>query len=118
MISRKHRLRSSADFRTARKSGKVYKHPLVTVVTSPNGAGLIRVGIISGKPVGGAVMRNLVKRRLRACMNEQLSVLKEGWDIVIIARPKSGLVAFSELQTALGGLLNKAGLIKPADRLL
>lgn len=51
-------------------------------------------------------------------MNEQLSVLKEGWDIVIIARPKSGLVAFSELQTALGGLLNKAGLIKPADRLL
>ena len=94
LINRQHRLRSASDFRTIRKSGKVYRHPLITVAILPNGMDTTRIGIVTGKPVGGAVKRNLVKRRLRACMNEQLSVLIKGWDIVIIARPKSGQVAF------------------------
>lgn len=116
VIDQDHRLKNSADFRNIRKSGNVYKHPLVIVISSPNGICKTRIGIVAGKSTGGAVQRNLIKRRLRACIKEQLPNLADGWDIIVIARPNSGKAVYNDLRCAVFNLLEKAGVLFPADR--
>jgi ribonuclease P protein component len=111
VIDKQHRLTSSVDFRNARNSGRVYKHPFITVIVSPNSLSVTRIGIIAGKHTGGAVLRNLIKRRLRACMQEHFSSINNGWDILLIARQQSGQIAYSELSNAALGLLVKAGVM-------
>ncbi len=66
----------------------------------------IRVGFTASRKVGGAVMRNRARRRLRAAVNRVMPVsAKAGHDFVVIARsatlrrPFGALVA--DLETAL-----------------
>lgn len=48
-----------------------------------------RLGLtVSGK-VGGSVVRNRVKRRLREIFRRRHASLPPGWDLVLIARPGS-----------------------------
>ncbi len=52
---------------------------------SPPGAA--RIGYTASKKVGGAVVRNRAKRRLRALARETLApAARPGWDYVLIAR--------------------------------
>lgn len=53
----------------------------------PVGAGIIRVGYTCSKKVGGAVVRNRAKRRLRAAAAEVLPAQgRPGWDYVLIGK--------------------------------
>ena len=58
----------------------------------------IRVGYTVSRKVGGAVVRNKVKRRLRAVASQLLH--QKDWylgDVVLIARPGSHACDFAEL---------------------
>ncbi len=53
-------------------------------------AGGIRVGYTCSKKLGGAVVRNRAKRRLRAAAAEILSAQgAAGWDYVLVGRPEA-----------------------------
>jgi ribonuclease P protein component len=56
-----------------------------------------RFGFIVTKAVGGAVVRNLVRRRLRAVSRELLPTLPSGIDIVMRALPGSDQVPWATL---------------------
>ena len=45
-----------------------------------------KFGLSVGKKVGNAVVRNLVKRRLRAIVTELLPDIKKGYSYVLVAR--------------------------------
>ena len=60
------------------------------------GGDAARVGYAVPRRVGGAVDRNLVKRRLRDAVARNEQLLRPGTDYVLIARP--GLAAASEAQ--------------------
>jgi ribonuclease P protein component len=62
--------------------------------------------------VGGAVVRNKVKRRLREILRH-LSV-KPGWDVVFIARPEAATADFASLRKAAESLLSRAHLLEAA----
>jgi len=57
----------------------------VTVVAMAREVGPARVGLITGRRVGGAVVRNLAKRRLRTSLDRV--ELEDGFDYVVIASP-------------------------------
>lgn len=59
-----------------------------------------RFGFVVSKQVGGAVVRNLVKRRLRALAQAQLLENPTGWDVVVRALPAAGVATFDELEQA------------------
>jgi ribonuclease P protein component len=70
----------------------------VTYVTSSGEERAVRVGFIVSKQVGGAVVRNTVRRRLKAVCAEALPTLRPGTDIVIRALPSSATVPFGDLR--------------------
>ena len=63
--------------------------------------GPARVGLVVGRRVGKAVVRNRVKRRLRAALNE--IGLKDGMDYVVIGSAAVAGVPFATLRGWLRG---------------
>jgi len=57
-----------------------------------------RFGFIISKQVGTAVVRNTVRRRLKAVCAEALPRVPEGTDVVIRALPSCATATYAELQ--------------------
>lgn len=64
-----------------------------------------RVAYVVGKRVGGAVVRNRVRRRLRACVRVHRQALQPGASYLIGASPAAAEASFSDLDSALDQLL-------------
>ncbi len=61
--------------------------------------GPARFGFIVSRQVGGAVVRNTVRRRLKALCFESLDAVAPGSDVVIRALPSAASASFAELRT-------------------
>lgn len=57
-----------------------------------------RVGVTVSKKLGGAVVRNRVRRRLREVYRLHEDQFLPGWDIVVVARIKAIHAPFSKLE--------------------
>lgn len=110
MLSAQHRLRDSADFastvrgRTSVRSGS----PLLVVhthLTDSRAAQPPRVGLVVSKAVGGAVVRNRTKRRLRHAMRDRVETLPRGLDVVVRANPPAAEADHARLAAELDRLL-------------
>jgi ribonuclease P protein component len=95
------------------KKGKSWVSDALVMKAMPNGLAFSRYGLSVGRRVGGAVVRNLVKRRLREIMREQ--PLKPACDILLIARTPSALATFTWLEGTVRGLLSQAGMLLKED---
>ena len=82
---------------------------LLVMKALPNGLTLSRHGFSVSRQVGKSVTRNKVKRRLREIL--RVTPLKQGWDIVFIARPPAATTSYTELKKAVVGLLSRAQLV-------
>lgn len=78
-----------------------------------NGSKENRVGITTGKKLGHAVVRNRIRRRLRAVYRLNEEQFLPGWDIVVVARSRSYTASFEELTRSYLSLARKAGILKP-----
>ena len=61
--------------------------------------GPARFGFIVSKQVGGAVVRNTVRRRLKALCLESLEGVAPGSDVVIRALPSAASASFDDLRS-------------------
>ncbi|HRE47980.1 MAG TPA: ribonuclease P protein component [Aggregatilineales bacterium] len=104
------RLRRAADFAHLRSVGKTIRGTFFTLAYTPNGLPHNRYGVITGKRIGGAVIRNRVKRRLREALRLLDDHLVVGYDVVLIARSEMRSTSFSALEMSLLLLVGKAGL--------
>ncbi len=91
MLARENRLISADDFRSTMRTGrKVPSNHLVTYLKKDPAPGPVRFGFVVAKSVGGAVSRNLVKRRLRAVARELLAEIPSTENISIVVRALEG----------------------------
>lgn len=67
-----------------------------------------RVGFVVSAAVGGAVVRNRVKRRLRALMAPRLEQFPAGVDVVVRAQPAVAEMTSASLDGELDRLLGQA----------
>ncbi|MFF3860479.1 ribonuclease P protein component [Streptomyces sp. NPDC002209] len=115
MLSPENRLRRREDFASAVRRGRRAGRPLLVVhlrtsgATDPHEPGEIdpstRAGFVVSKAVGGAVVRNRVKRRLRHLVRERLSQLPAGSLVVVRALPGAGDAGVDELARDLDAAL-------------
>jgi ribonuclease P protein component len=114
-MQRSFRLHQSSDIQRVRRTGKSYAHPLLVLVAARGEPPARRVAFSVGKRVGGAVVRNRARRRLREAIRPLAGSIAEGWDLLLIARAGAAKADFSELAAAVRFLLLKAGLLVNDD---
>jgi ribonuclease P protein component len=115
VLPTEHRLRRREDFATAVRRGRKAGRPLLVVhlfrCTDPHEAGgapsPARAGFVVSKAVGGAVTRNLVKRRLRDLVHQRLSLLPPGSLVVVRALSGSGEADHEQLARDLDAALER-----------
>ena len=110
-MKRALRLRSAADFARVRQEGQQYRHPALSIGVRSNSYSHNRYGFIVSRALGGAVARNRIKRRLRALIARMHSNARQGYDIVIIARPRIIGQPFDALHRILTELLRDARVL-------
>ena len=111
-MKRRLRLRKRIDIERVRRHGKSIAHPLLVLIHHPNEELDTRLGVAAGKAVGGAVVRNRTKRRIRAALAGLAGDLSGGSDVLIIARKPGASAPYRELHRALDQLFRRAGLYK------
>ncbi len=92
------RIRRSEDFaRTIRSGARAGRSTLVVHCLDVPGQEGARVGFVVARSVGGAVVRNKVRRRLRGVVVELSDALPAGADVVVRALPPSAGATYREL---------------------
>jgi ribonuclease P protein component len=106
------RLRRATDFIRARRQGTQYRYTFLVLSYVENDLPYNRYGIVTSKKLGNAVVRNLIKRRLREAIYRLHPRLYQGYDIIVIARPVVVGQPFSQLLRILDKLCEQAGLMR------
>lgn len=109
---RRGRLSRSADFDRVMRSGRSHAgRELVVYVFPRGGDDPSRLGLSVSRRVGGAVVRNQVKRLLREAFAAEQERIPAGADIVVIARSGAAELAARDglhgIQAALRELIDR-----------
>lgn len=108
-------IRENRSFQRAYRNGKSYVSPVVVTYLVKNRLHCLRVGITTSKKTGNAVARNRSRRVIREAYRSllpQLSGLRQGYDVVFVARGKTPFVKMQEVQKAMLSHFIKAGVLK------
>jgi len=103
------RLTGRQVFAAVYTEGRSWSNNLVALRALPNDLGSSRYGFAVGKRLGGAVDRNKVRRRLREAVRH--TPVKEGWDIILVARHNAAMTDYDTLKKATEELLSRAQLL-------
>lgn len=108
-FSRHVRLRSRAEFVAVQERGRRVASRHMTLLALPNAQGVDRLGVIASRRLGGAVLRNRAKRRVREMfrVGEPDRAVTPSFDIVVIPRREVTTIVFSELQSEFNAALRK-----------
>jgi ribonuclease P protein component len=109
------RLTRSQDFTAALRGGRRAGRPLVVVhlrsdPVTQTAARSARVGFVTSKAVGNAVVRNQVRRRLRHVMVPRLAALPAGAVVVVRALPPAAGASSARLADDLDRALLRLGV--------
>ena len=108
MLARQYRLHKNFQYAYVYKKGTSASAPYLSLVYVK--AGGIRVGFSVSNKIGKAVVRNKVKRRLRAAARRMMPHMKRGCHYVFAAKAGIADVGYAELHNTVVYLLKKAGL--------
>ncbi|WP_129660668.1 ribonuclease P protein component [Rothia uropygialis] len=98
MLAQQHRMRTSVQFSMTTRSGvRSGRRNLVLYVLLTHNSSPSISGFVVSKAVGNAVMRNLVKRRLRELVAETIKWKPYGMSIVVRALPASANASWDDL---------------------
>jgi len=112
-LSRQKRLTRSSDFRRVREQGRSHIGRLLVLGVLPaENESSFRVGFITTKRLGPAVVRNLVRRRLRSVLTELGEDLVPGHLIVTVARPAAATASRDALLKEWRWLARRAGILR------
>jgi ribonuclease P protein component len=99
------------DFAALQSDGTLRSHPLLLVRFLRTDLETTRFGLSTGRKLGGAVVRNRVRRRLREGLRQLAPAFQPGWDVLIIAKPGVVEADHTALMGALRRLLARGGVL-------
>ena len=99
------------DFAALQDEGTVRSHSLLVVRIRRTDLEVTRFGLSTGRKLGGAVVRNRVRRRLREALRVMAPSFRPGWDVLIIARSPVIAADYATLAGVLQNLLRRGGVL-------
>ncbi len=105
-------LNENKDFRRIYAKGKSYVSSSVVTYVSKNRCRQLRVGITASKKIGNAVQRNRARRLIRESVRHLAADMKDGYDLIFVARGKTPFMKCPEVQRFIQKQLKEAGVLK------
>jgi ribonuclease P protein component len=103
-------------FQRLYRRGKSAAAPCLALYVRGNGQPGNRLGLTVSTKVGGAVVRNRVRRRLREIYRAHEGELKQGLDLVVVARVRAGHSRYRRLEGDFCALCRRLELLRPEKR--
>ena len=98
------RLSTRGEFLKVQERGAKVSVDCLLAVALPNARPITRVGLTVTKKVGNAVVRNRIRRRLRALFRTRKASLPKGLDLVLIAKSSAKDADYATLAKAFEAL--------------
>ena len=112
-LSKSEIFRDKHDFNAIHSRGRSFaNHALILLVVSGeryNG----KVGFAAGKKLGGAVVRNRVKRLMREAYRLNKNSLRRDYGMILVGRKFLVTAKFKDAQNAFLDLCKRAKILKP-----
>jgi ribonuclease P protein component len=108
------RLSNASDFALLKREGISFHGRMVVLSvlkTAPETE--TRIGLITSRRVGGAVVRSLVRRRLREIVRALRPQMHPGLKLVIVARAAAARAEFSRLREDVLALAQRSAILVP-----
>jgi ribonuclease P protein component len=108
-MQRDRRIRKSQDFARVSVEGRAWADHRLLMRAALNHSMITRYGFVVRKGIGSAVLRNRLKRCLRAIARE-MPEPSVAWDIVLVVRKGARGATSNELARSLKVLLSRSGI--------
>ena len=105
-------LKQNHEFRRLYKKGASAVGSCMVLYCRKNRLGHNRLGVTVSVKLGGAVVRNRARRRLREVYRLNSPRLRQGWDMVLVARGRTLTASWPELNSVFLRLCRKLGLLE------
>lgn len=101
-------IKKNKDFLRAYSRGTSFVSPVLVTYVRRNHLGKLRLGITTSKKIGKAVKRNRARRIIKNSYRSIFPYLKNGYDIVFVARGKTPFVKSFKVLSAMENHLKEA----------
>ena len=105
-------IKENRTFQRIYKRGRSALTPFLVLYCRPNNLGHNRLGLTASVKLGGAVQRNRARRRLREVYRLNSPRLRQGWDMILVARGRTLTAPWGELNDTFLRLCRKLGLLE------
>ena len=109
-------LKENYEFRRLYQKGASAVSPVMVLYCRKNRLGHNRLGLVSSTKLGHAVVRNKLRRRLRAIYRIHEAELKSGYDIVIVCRAASVEARYQRLERDFLRIMRKNDLMRKKEK--
>lgn len=115
-LPRSRRLKQSREFAQVRRDGQRLAQGCLIANWRrlPPGA-VSRLGVVTGRALGRAVVRNRARRWLREAFRVHQAELAAPVELVLVARPSIRNCSWREVETDFLNVMRRAGLLKSGD---
>lgn len=105
-------IKENRDFSRLYRKGKSFVSPVLVTYVMKNRGSELRYGITTGKKIGNAVKRSRSRRIIRASYYQLYPEIKQGYDLIFVARGKTPYEKSQAILKAMRQHLKQAGVLK------
>lgn len=106
----KNTVKLNREFRYAYRKGAKFVTGTVVFYVCANRQSLSKLGITVSAKIGKAVVRNRIKRHIRAAYSARKDEISQGNNIIIVARTKAAYAGFDEIKRDIDYCIRRSGL--------
>ena len=110
------RLKHSSEFQRVFRQGEKLVAPAFVLHVLPGSVSNSRLGIAVSKRIGGAVVRNRVKRLIREIFRQHKAQLSLPCDVVFVARRRAAEISYRECTRQYLALLRHYRPVSPSPQ--
>ena len=108
-------LKENHEFRRLYRKGASAVGGGMVVYCKKNRLGRNRLGLTASTKLGKAVVRNRARRRLREVYRLNTPAMKQGYDVILVARSRTVTASWGELNSTFLRLCGKLDLLREEE---
>ncbi|MBL9132612.1 MAG: ribonuclease P protein component [Verrucomicrobiaceae bacterium] len=110
------RLKNASDFARVKAAGTSHAGKFIVLgAAKAENEPEFRYGLITGRKIGNAVVRNRIRRLLREVIRAHRPEIAPGWHFVVIGRWKAPQASLAEIETDWLRLAKRLGILQTAS---